>query len=363
MRIFMVDASGSPLQARASNSSNVIMFALIGAIVVAIFFVIRFVLKTIKELHQTPEWIEKEKKRLTKKADVEKVADNFKMTKNETQILWNACKAQKAPNIFYLIQNAEAVDNLFKAEFFALKELNTNPNYITELFRLRHKIEQIVSSKTTINSTAALTVGTKLICSAPNGQQINCTLLRNTQDGMLLEIPQQFYDSPERPQELSKTLFSFNFPSITRYEFSTRIVRYEIGFNGTPGLFISHSGNLRIQAQRGARRLDWAKKTSFYAVNITETKGAKSFSRKETPYECSILNISGDGCAIGTPLPIKQGQYIDLEIPLETTTGSAIGRIVSTRKLEAKMYALHIAFEQIDSSFRNEIFALTYGYV
>lgn len=365
MKLFNIAASGSPIQARNSNMPVALWFVLIAAGVIGIFFVIRTILHQMKQRKLSPEWLAKEKKRITQKKDVDVLAEKLKLPHDEVALLWSICKNTKAPNITYLIDEngAEELDRIFKSEYLAMKARNADNDQITLLFRIRHKLEEAAASTLTITSTNALSEGIKFICYLESGQQVPCTVVKITKDSIFLDIPQALYDSPDRPKELAKATFTFNFPSITRYEFSARIVRYNINTKGTPELIISHSNNLSIQAKRGSRRVDYIRHTFFYAVTQTEEGGKKKFVRKDKAYKCSLLNVSGDGCCISSDLPIKQNQYVCIDVPINDTTENVVGRIVDTRRLDQKLFALHIAFVQIDPSFKNEIFALAYNYV
>lgn len=360
MNIFRVPSHGSPILARQNKSFYLIV--LFAAIVVGVFFLVRYFLHMLKQRKLSPEYIEAQKKRITNRNDIDKTAERLKLSKEETQLLWTICKNNKAPNIYYLVEDSDAVDELFKTEYIDMKEHGVAPEEITMLFKLRHKIDQEIVAGIPITSTTALAEDTKFICFMNSGQQVSCTLKRNTPDGLLLDIPQALYDSPERPAELSKTLFTFTYPSITRYEFTSRIVRFDMGISGRPGMFISHSNELKISAKRSSRRIDYMKKTSFYAVSISEDGDKKIFTRKEKAYPCITLNLSGGGCCIAAPLPIKENQFISIDMPLNGTTSPVTGRIVETRKLEQKQFALHIAFAEISPEFQNTIYAMTYGY-
>lgn len=360
MNIFRVPSHGQPLMARQNKS--VYLIVVVAAIIVAVFFIFRYIMWLIKDKKTTPEWIAAQKKRVTTKKDVDKLAEKIKLTKDEAQLLWSICKNTKAQNIFYLAEDNEAVDAIFKAEYLSMKERGEDPKVMLMLFRLRHKIDQEIAAGVPITSTNALSEDIRFNCCLNSGQQVSCTLKRKTQEGMLLEIPQQLYDSADRPPELSKAIFTFNYPSITRYEFTARIVRYEAGLSGKPGMFISHSNDLKISAKRGSRRIDYLKKAVFYAVAITEENSHKKYTKKEKAYDCALLNISGGGCCVASALPIKENQFIALDIPINGGTIPTVGRIVETRRLDQNKFALHIAFAQIAPKAQAEIYALTYGF-
>ena len=92
-------AGSSPL---ASRHNPVIYSAIfVGIIIIFIAIIIWFLLKKLDTLHQTEEWIEKQKDRPTKKSDVIKTARKYNFTDEETNLLWKICHKFKANNIFY----------------------------------------------------------------------------------------------------------------------------------------------------------------------------------------------------------------------------------------------------------------------
>jgi hypothetical protein len=358
--IFNTPSHGSLVLARQNKSAYLII--VIGAIFVSIFLFVWLLMKTLKKKQHSPEWIESQKKRTTKYSDIKKVTDKFKLSKKESEFLWNICRKNKVPNIQYLIHDNDTIDELFKKEYLDMKVHKSPESLTTLLFRLRYHLEKASASNFIITSTTTLSEGTQLICVSSSGFQTSCILLNNSPDGMLLEIPRQLYDSPERPAELSKVLFTFIAKTGMHYAFVSRIIRYQIGFNNKSGILISHTNDLKTQTQRLSKRVLFDREGLFSAVNVIEGEKSEKFTLHEKKYKCTISNISGDGCCILTSLPIKENQFICIEIPLHDKENTAIGKIVATRKTTDGVFALHIKFIQINPAFQNDLFSFVYNY-
>ncbi|MBQ9238975.1 MAG: PilZ domain-containing protein [Treponema sp.] len=361
MNIFNTNGNGLPLLARQNTSVYLIL--VFAAIIIALFFVIRFFINRMRQRRATPEWQAAQKNRPPLRADINRLATAISLSKEEAAVLWKICRDTKAPNVYYLVHEPKKLDAVFKAAYSTMSQRNEAPSIITALFKVRHHIERDIGSADTMTSTTPLREGMRLLCITPSGRQVGCLVHRNTAEGLLLAIPEQFLNSTDRPGELTKAVFLFTLPPLVRYAFSARIVRYEHGVNGTPGMFISHSTDVKVQAQRSSRRLDCSYETVFYAV-IPDRSSGTAFVRKEKAHHGTIVNISGGGCCISTALPIKENQLLDIEIPIrQALRGTAIGRIVETRNIDGNQFALHIAFIQIEPTFQNTLYALAYGYL
>ena len=91
-------AGSSPL---ASRHNPIIYSAIfVGIILIFIAILIWLLLKKIDTLHQTEEWMEKQKDRPTKKSDVIKTARKYNFTDEETNLLWKICHKFKANKAF-----------------------------------------------------------------------------------------------------------------------------------------------------------------------------------------------------------------------------------------------------------------------
>jgi hypothetical protein len=358
---FNTGTGTTPLLAR--QSKGIYNFLIIPLIFIIVFLAIWFLLKFIKKRHETREWIEAQKKRTTNKKDIKEVAQKYSLTHAESELLWEICKKGKTPNICYLIHDSDAIDDLFRSHYSRMKKEHEPEKKITDLFRLRYKMELEEASAAVITTTTTLAEGTRFTYMIPNGMQILCTLKKNSSDNMIVSIPQQLYDSDSKPPPLSKAVFSFTTHTGMYYIFSTRIIRYSTGLDNQPEMVLSQTNDLRPQTKRQSKRMAMDIPCLFSAVREDDTLKKNNFVPLEKQHECVLLNISADGCCITTPLPIKEHQYICVSIPLGDETHQIIGRIVSTRRnLVNNLFFLHINFLQIDAKTQNRIFASIYGY-
>ena len=220
----------------------------------------------------------------------------------------------KASNISYLIYNTAEVNNLFNAQYAAMVQNGSSEKKITSLFRLRRKIEIQDAADTWITSTAGIPEETKLSFLLSPGVQIKCTLKKNTAENMTLSIPRTLYNSERKPAPLSKSDFVFMTRSGMTYRFNIPCV--------------------------------------FSAVNDKH--------EKTKPHNGILANVSGDGCAVVTNLPIKENQRLRVSIMLSETVYEATGLIVGVHK--NRTFSLGILFTDISDEARNRIFAYVYRY-
>ena len=343
----------TPLQARLATKYYA--YLLIPAFIILVFFVIYLLYQIRKRIRTSPEWLEAQKKRPTTYGDIEKTAKRLSLSKAEAALLWEICRENKAPNISHLIYNAAEVDKLFCARYAAMRQNGTAEKKITSLFRLRRKIEIQDAADTWITSTAGIPEQTKLFFLSPQGAQIRCTLKKNTAENMTVSIPRSLYNAESKPAPLSKADFVFATKSGMTYRFQTRVIRYSIGFDDGTEMILSHTNDLNQQTKRKSKRSD---------INVPCVFSAANEAHKKTKAHDGVLaNVSGDGCAVITNLPIKENQRIRVSIMLSEKTYEAEGLIVSVRKNASNnTFSLGILFTDISDEARNRIFAYVYRY-
>jgi len=343
----------TPLQARLATKYYAYLF--IPAFIILVFFVIYLLYQIRKRIRSSPEWLEAQKKRPTTYGDVEKTAKRLSLSKAEAALLWEICRENKASNISYLIYNTAEVNKLFNAQYAAMVQNGSSEKKITSLFRLRRKIEIQDAADTWITSTAGIPEETKLSFLLSPGVQIKCTLKKNTAENMTLSIPRTLYNSEHKPAPLSKSDFVFTTRSGMTYRFQTRVIRYSIGFDNGTEMILSHTNDLHPQTKRKSKRSDINIPCVFSAVNDKH--------EKTKPHNGILANVSGDGCAVVTNLPIKENQRLRVSIMLSETVYEATGLIVGVHKNPAnRTFSLGILFTDISDEARNRIFAYVYRY-
>jgi c-di-GMP-binding flagellar brake protein YcgR len=358
---FNMGTESTPLIAR--QTKGIYNFLIIPIIFICFFLILWILLGWIRKQHETPEWIAAQKKRLTNKKDIVDFAQKHSLTRTDSELLWEICRENKVPNICYLIHDQNAIETLFKSAFQEMKKEHTADEKITELFRLRYRLELAEASSSIITSTTTIPEGTKLTFIAQNSIQIICTLKKNTQENLILSIPPQLYESELKPAPLSKAVFTFNAYTGMHYVFSTRVIRYSAGLDNQNEMALSQTNDLRPQTKRQSKRIDMNIPCLFSAVKEDDMLKKNHFVPFKKQYESVLENISADGCCILTPLPIKEKQNICVSIPLGGETFQVIGKIVATRKnLTSNTFFLHISFIQIEPRYQNKIFAFVYGY-
>jgi hypothetical protein len=358
---FNMGTKSTPLIAR--QAKGIYHFLIIPVIVISIFLVIWIVLKWLRKKHETPEWIESQKKRLTNKKDITEFTQKHSLTRAESELLWEICRKNKAKNINYLIHNPAAIDAMFTAHYKEMQKEHIPEEKTTELFRLRYRLESTEAAAAIITSSTSIPEGSKLTYITQDGMQILCILKKNTPENMILSIPPQLYESESKPAPLSKVLFTFTSNTGMHYIIATRVIRYSTGLDNLGEMALAQTNDLRTQTKRQSKRIDMDIQCLFSAVKETDMLKKVSFVPLEKQYECVLSNISADGCCIITPLPIKENQNICVSIPLGNETFQVIGKIVATRRNSVNnTFFLHISFMQIEPRVQNKIFALIYGY-
>ncbi len=352
-------AGNSPLAARMNPAIYVVLiFALAISGILGIVF---FILKKRKQAEETPEWIEAQAKRKTKRKDVEVFSEKYKLKPDEENFLWKMCRKYEIPNILFAVKKFSSIEPYFEKYYSQNK--NTSQADINLMFRLEFKLERIFAASVVISSTKMIAKNSKISEIFPDGTKTDFFVYENTKDYLSIKITNEFFESPDKPENLAKVAFTFRTEAGMQYAFVSRILRYETDANGCQ-MIVSHSSDLITKQQRHFKRINVNEKCKFSSIKIETTKKSeKKLVPAEKKYECMLTNISGGGCCISTTLPIKENQMTYIEISLADGEYGVFGTIVKTRKSKTQgIFNLHIKFCNISVEVQNKILAKVYGY-
>ena len=354
-------AGTTPLLARQAKDAYTWLIFPIILIIIAVGIWILF--RYIKKIHATSEWIDAQKKRTTNKKDITMLAAKLSLTRNEAALLRNMCSEYHTLNIFYSYHDAVTVDSLFKAHYLKLIAQKGKDADLMNLFRLRYKIECAEANTSVITSTSGIPEGSQIIFIDSNGMQIPCRVKKNTSEEITMNIPPELYASETHPSPLEKAKFLYVARTGMHYLFATRIIRYSIGIDGKEEMCIINTNDLHTQVKRQSKRAAMMIPCDFSAVNDELTSKGVIYKPSETKHQCTLQNISAEGCCIITRLPIKEHQNICVYLPLSGNLYPSYGMIVKTRKNSTdSSFYLHISFLQIEPHVQSLIYAMIYGY-
>lgn len=355
--------SGSPIVARQTAPVFSIIIALLS--ISAFLIVIYFVVKKITDYRNSEKFHEKEINRRTKYSDVQKYAKTNNLTPEDTKILWEVSNITEALNINYLLKSNIAVNELFKKAYEKMKEKNIlSDQKLNNFYVCLYKIELIVAQLKKLTSTRQIPEQSIIFYISDSGEQFPFTVVKNTRDFFIAEIPDFIATEERKPKVLIRTRFTFKTSDGLSYNLISRIIRYDVSNDEKNLMIISHTDQLECQAQRHYKREFFEEICLFSPVK--ENKNSKSDDNKyvesEKKYKGKLTNISAGGCCINTTLPIKENQLIGITLPEHGIDETIIGIIKRTRKLPNTKFALHIQFIKISLKTKNQIFTLVYKY-
>lgn len=365
MFFLLGSGSGSPLEARVAHRGDIAIIIILLIIVAAVLGIAFFIWLKAKTYYQSEQYLEKERSRKTKLKDVQKLAKANNLTQEDINIIWEVCRLTDANNILYSIKSNKEVNELFHTAYDIMKQQNLfTDEKMNAFFSTLFKLEMIVAQTKKVLSTRQIPAGCVVFFISNEGEQYPFTVTQNQKDFFTAEIPEFIYKSPRRPELLTRSRFTFRTSDGLSYNLVTRIIRYNEGNDGKFYMVISHSEQLECQAQRHFKRDFFESQCSFKAVKVNENpkKGEETYSLSDKSYQGKLTNISAGGCCIQTDLPIKEKQYIGVNLPESGIEETIIGIIRRTRKLPTGRLALHIQFIQISLKTKNRIHTLVYKY-
>lgn len=347
--------SGSGLLARnwlMSNIGYVIAVVIVLILIVAGFW---FVSKFLKDYYNSPEYIERKKKRPTSSEDIKEISRKAQLTKSEADALKDLCKTYRTPNIRYLVKDIDQFKNLLKEKYLQSKNKYSQEQK-ANYFLMRQKCLNKFSDDGKLSNSRVLDLGTEFTWTAEKGVHYKLILSEKTQDEMFLTVPPELLKE-KLPENLEKITLVFTSKNGNPYELVSRIIRVQKGKNNSDVMIVTHSDKLNSLQRRGAERIDLNSPCKFSSVIDPD------LTPKEKRYDATIIDVSATGCRLETNLPIKAQQKIYVEGNFNTlVTDNAIGEIVRTTKRRDNVFVLHIKFIKIDYEVQNRINEHACGY-
>ncbi len=365
MFFLLGSGSGSPIEARQTHAPDIAIILILLIIFAVILGIAFIVFMRFKNYYKSEKYLEKERSRKTKYKDIQKIAKDNNLTSQDSSILWEVCRVTECNNIIYLLKSNEEINELFRTAYQIMKEKNLfTPQKMNNFFVCLFKLELIVAQTKKVLSTRQIPEQTVLFYISPEGEQYPFTVVQNQKDFFVVEIPDFIYNSPRKPEKLTRSRFTFKTHDGLSYNLVTRIIRYNQANDGKYQMIISHTDQLESQAQRHFKREFFEMQCNFASVkeNPDSKKSESKYIVSETEYEGKLSNISAGGCCIQTTLPIKENQLIGVILLDAGIDETIIGIIRKTRKLPTGMLALHIQFLEISIEARNRIYTLVYKY-
>ncbi len=355
-------AGSSPLQARQSVSIGLILLILF--LIIAFCTLIWFCIRKYIAYTKSPKYIEKERNRPTKLRDITKLAKTYLLSTEEQLILWEICKVNSASNITYIIKDNNEMMNLFHKTYDIFKVKKESEEKFSALFKLLYHIEQIISQSKNMSSTRQIPLETVIFYVTKTNEQYPLTLIQNTKDSFFLDIPDFIYKTPIKPKELEKISFLFKTKNGVTYSFSSRVIRYQKTSDNVVFMVVGHSDNIFTQVQRHYKR-EVINDVCYFSpvrINRNHIKDEDAFIYSTKKYEGKLTNISGGGCCISTPFPIRENQHLRILFPSLGIDEKILGIIKRTRKLINGEFLIHIQFIKFSIKTQNKIFAYVYKF-
>ena len=355
----MGSISGSPLQARLEV--NVFTIILILAVIIVLISVVYFISRLITGYLNSPEYLEKKKNRPTSAGDINEIATRCSLAKEEKDVLALICKANRTPNIRFMVHDYGTMHDLFKEQFLVF-DREGNEVGKTYLFALQKKVFKVFRQQILLKNSKNIAANTIFTLTVAKGFHHKLNMVDNNNEAIILDIPQTIR-SEEFPKPLEKINLIFELEDGTPYNLETRVIRYQTGKNGENQMAIVHSDKISPLQKREQERAEINVPCAFHSVKVlVENEGKKEKVRyipSEKAYEGVIEDISTGGCRLIAKLPIKADQHIYIDGLLnKKQRDHAIGTIVRTTKRSDGIFILHIRFLKIDVKAVNRIQAM-----
>ena len=135
----------SPLQARY-NFPYFFAFLLALLIFAVVFLVWILVQKRIKYT-KSKEYLEKEISRKNRKSDINKIAKECELTKDDIKYLLKLANKTDSSNLFYIVKDLRKLRDFSKKCYEFLKSTNANDFDFNHLYKVVFKFEKAIAKK------------------------------------------------------------------------------------------------------------------------------------------------------------------------------------------------------------------------
>ncbi|MCH5288380.1 MAG: PilZ domain-containing protein [Treponema sp.] len=357
-----MDGSGSPLLARAQLNIFLVI-----ALIVAVFATLTIIYLVYKAIHNylnSPQYLEKQRRRPTTAKDISAIAKQCALTKVEHVMLTKLCKANPSVNVKYMLLDLTMLEQYMRDEFLELKEKG-DENGKTALFSMREKIRHAYAPPETVTSSRKISVGATLTYTAAQGVHYKLTVAEKQMDSITLDIPRAMSERGEKPPTLSKITFVFEQANSTFYLMDTRVVRYQLGKQRQEQMIVMHSDQISPLQKRQNDRIEMQQECKFASVALIKNDdNTSTYKPSNSMHNGTLLDVSTGGCRLLVNIPIKADQLIYVQGHFNNRDDdSAIGTILrTTRRQDDGKFLLHIKFVDISQATMNRILATTCGY-
>jgi|GEM_PF-2474543 len=240
-----------------------------------------------------------------------------------------------------------------------------NQKYL--IFQIKRIVTMHADSRTTIDSTRKLRMGTELRISVDGKMWYDTTVSANMKDVLALHPPRDprgrefFWDKGTR----LRVIFAPD-SSSKLYGFTSRVLGVTRSRQST-AILIAHSDKILQSQKRKYPRREDDRPVFFWQVSVITT-GTGRHARKQAVVSAHqrgygrIEDLSAGGCAIRTTGAFPTGTLIKIQFETpDGTTLSAFGKVRSTERTPSRYGSMHVMFTRVSRKNLNQIQAYVYG--
>ena len=199
--------SGSPILAR--KSAPLFTVILILGVIIVLVVALGILIAKVREYKKSNKYIEKEKNRTTNYSDIVKYANQNDFSAGEKAIFWEVCQITQWKNIFYSLKDNSTVNELFRKAYYILKEKKgLSDKKLNLFFKTLFKIESIVAQYRKLISSKQIPLQSMIFYISDEGEQYPFTIIQNTKDFFVIEVPDFIAKTQRKPQILKQSRFT-----------------------------------------------------------------------------------------------------------------------------------------------------------
>lgn len=347
------------LQSRLRFSGNLLgnntktdpmtMFLTVGGIV--LFFVL---LAVVNKIHSANGALRQHKGVFKKKAK------ELNLNKQQIKLLVNLLKNSDIKKPLMVLSHPASLNTLLRKAIRDVKKEQVSENIrqsrITSIYRIKHHLDKYQKSSQ-IRNTHELKVGTKVVMERSDKKSYTSSVLGNYENFFCIKLP---IDSVGNQIKWKKGS-PIKIIAFDRSDKESHFLSKTLGINHigkSNALLVAHTLKTTQNIARSFQRVDVSLSSYVYPVTKVLDKVKKRYyfkANKNAGRIGKVLDISSGGCSLTMKIPFSEGNLIELDFDLDSSSGVKLqGKVLKNRIARGRKIT-HVKFTRASATNLNKI--------
>lgn len=302
-----------------------------------------------------------------------RIAANYGLDTDQTDILENLVKATKVKQPFLVFTNSGLLDDILKKGVYSFsrnREISTEErdSKLAKLFKIKESIERNAKKGAGVSSTHVIRPGQSVMLLLPDESQHESRVLTNLQRMLVCALPPGAENDRALWKRGTKIGILFYKAHDSGYQFESKIIGFD-NVKGSQSILLQHnSKTLKKNQNRKSKRKSFVRNCYFYPIEIMTVGSGrkarkKAFVQDRFKHLGTFQDISSGGCCIVSRAPLGPGKLLMMKFEVKKgETITAYGKIRRIGTPKGELPSMHIKFTKVTSHNLNSIYSFVYDF-